>query len=139
MNQSSLSPHPKAMADYLRHRFDILLGAGFRAALGEPGTKDRHQALIEWSSKALTRHQSLGLVARIEHIESDLWRCLAETGLLGNPRDCSPIPVAVISKLWEPPRLSGGESGPQPCSRKSTESKNASTAQIQKADTHEPA
>lgn len=101
MKLISLSPHPEALANYLRHRFDIRFETGFRTALNLPEVPDRFEALTVWCSKALARYKPLGLVARIERIEVDLSHCLRNTGLLGNRSDCSPTPVQVIAKLWD--------------------------------------
>ena len=104
MEQSTNTLRPRAVADYLRHRFRIQPGEALCIALGEPGSRDNYQALTAWVVRALARFQDSDLELRIQRIETDLCVRMCEAGIIDQLHDTFPVPVSVIAELCEPRR-----------------------------------
>jgi|GEM_PF-6347583 len=93
---------PQTVADYLWHRFQIQPGQALCLALGQPGSRDNHEALVAWTRDRLEGSHDGALVEKIPMIETDLCECLQDAGLVGDTIELQPVPDRVAAALFKP-------------------------------------
>ncbi len=100
----NLTPHirPQTVADYLWHRLQIQPGQALCLALGQPESRDNHEALIVWTRDRLEGSPDAELVEQISMIETDLCECLQDAGLVGDTIELQPVPDRFAAGLFKP-------------------------------------
>ena len=93
---------PQTVADYLWHRFQIQPGLALCLALGQPDSRDNHAALTAWTRDRLESSHDAELVEQISMIETDLYQCLQEAGLVGDTIELQPVPDRFAAGLFQP-------------------------------------
>ena len=104
MDQNTPILRPRAVADYMRHRFRVQPGEALCIALGQPDARDNYQALAAWAEQVLPRYLGADLDEIIQHMEADLCGRMCEAGLIEQLDETFPVPVGVVAQLWEPRR-----------------------------------
>ena len=104
MVQNTPTLRPRAVADYLSHRFRFQPGEALCVALGQPDSRDNYQALAAWVEQVLPRHLGADLDDVLQRLEADLYGRMCEAGLIDQVGETFPVPVGVVARLWEPRR-----------------------------------
>jgi len=93
---------PQTIADYLWHRFQIQPGQALCLALGQPESRDNHDALVAWSRDRLEGSHDAQRVEKISMIETDLCECLHDAGLVDDTIELQPVPDRFAAGLFKP-------------------------------------
>ena len=107
MNESISRLRPQALADYLWHRYQIRPGQAMCLALGQPDTRDNHEALVAWAREAIERYRITGPEDLVNLIEGDLFEQMFDAGLVGGMVEMQPVSGPVATRLFGP--LEGGQ------------------------------
>lgn len=103
MNESIPRIRPQALADYLWHRYQIRPGQAMCLALGQPDTRDNHEALVAWAREAIERYRIKGPEDLVNLIEGDLFEQMFDAGLVGGMVEMQPVPDPVATRLFGAP------------------------------------
>lgn len=103
MNESIPRLRPQALADYLWHRYQIQPGQAMCLALGQPETRDNHEALVAWAREAIERYRIKGPEDLVNLIEGDLFEQMFDAGLVGGMVEMQPVPDTVATRLFGAP------------------------------------
>lgn len=102
MNESIPRIRPQALADYLWHRYQIRPGQAMCLALGQPDTRDNHEALVAWAREAIERYRIKGPEDLVNLIEGDLFEQMFDAGLTSGMVEMQPVPEPVGTRLFGP-------------------------------------
>ena len=102
MNEPTLPIRPQAVADYLRHRYQVQPGKSLCMVLGQPDVGDNYQALSAWAHGAVFRHSELPPMEQVRAIEHELATLMFESGVVDEWPEAREMPASLVARLFDP-------------------------------------
>ena len=124
MNEAVLRVRPRALAEYLRHRYAVQPGQGLCLVLGHPDAGDNGQALTAWVRDAVERHGGLGLCDQVQTIEHELCGLMVDAGIVDEAALGCAVPAGVVARIFGRTPINNSALAPTPSTRSRVDADN---------------
>lgn len=101
MSEPNIRIRPRAVAEYLRHRYRVQPGSALSIPLGQPDAGDNFRALEAWAHTAVYRHSGLAPAEQMEAIERELCNRMLKAGIVDEISDARDVPVGLVARLFD--------------------------------------